>query len=155
MRLSTRDWAGRIAALAAACVLGVVIGGAVGGGDETDAVTIGRGMQAMLDETPSGELRRVGGADVQIVMSVLSDTGEACRLYNMGTSDATIESLACRHDGGWRVRSQSFAYGAAHEGYVTAGSTAVTEAALASLGAAQALDAQQERSLIARQWRTD
>lgn len=147
-----RNWGVRVAALAAACLVGVVAGRTVGAPAPGSPLALPQNVQHFLESTESGREVRVDGAAMQVVLSVMTDDGP-CRLFNADYVDASVETVACREDGVWRVRARAPRPAGASEGYVTAGSNAAIDATLAGLGGVEALDADQEAVAIASGWR--
>ncbi len=151
-------WAIRAAALAAACVLGVLVGRMEAPWPTADDATrvsmaVSEDIARVLDTAPSGQPSHVLGGEVEVALSLRTDAGELCRQYRTTVGANAVDALACRRDGEWGMLVQAVATHADESVYVTAGSVSPIDAVISQLGAATALDAREEQALIDANWR--
>lgn len=138
----------RMAALAAACVMGVVVGWASGVLQPSQAeMSVSPRLAAVLDRAVSGEQTTVDGRRVEVVLSVRGADGSFCREFR---TEDQIDALACKVNGDWRLLVQAAAPRSSE--YVTAGSATPIDAALGQLGAQTALELADERRAIVSGW---
>lgn len=142
------------AALAAACVMGVIAGQSLApSGDELGLFALSPDIRRALDTMPSGERVHVASGEMAVGFSVRAESGELCRQYELRAGAETIESLACLETDGWQTRVQAIAQAESAESYTVAGSTSPVDAAIAAMGEVSVLDRDAERALIANRWR--
>lgn len=155
VQFKPRAWARQAAALAAACVLGVLLGRAVAPGTSPvagDQMRVSAEVSRILDTLPSGQSAPIMGGSVDVAMSVQTDSGDVCRQYRTRFGDDAADAVACQDNGGWRMLVQTAA-AESDGGFTPAGATSPIDAALSGLGPATALDQAQEQAMIAARWR--
>ncbi len=144
----TLRWAGP--AIAAALVLALLIPG-LGNGQtvQRDGLTFAANDLAQaLDSQLVAEQRQ--GSETRILLSFADETGRLCR----GFARADLSGIACRRDGGWRLRVQRDGVDVDAGDYRQAGSVdSAILAAVQDMASGPALDAAQERAAKARGWR--
>lgn len=155
----SREWGVRAAALAAACVLGVLAGRMTA----PALISLDRGVDAqmrvgpqvaqVLDTALSGEPTPVLGGQVEVALSFHTEAGQVCRQYRTSAGGRATDAVACRDEQGWRMLVQAVAPEAQEGAFVTAGANTPLDAAISALGPASALDAREERALIDAHWR--
>lgn len=146
-----RRWVVPLALAAAACVvaLGVLFSTQRAPMEETYA----RGaLQAALETRPSGVAMDSAGAAVTILLSVRSDAGAICRLFESRTA-TTAEGVACRDERGWKIVAWDGTVPQG-SGFHTAAASPIVEVALDHLGG-EPLDSAAERAALARGWGAD
>lgn len=147
-------WVRQAAALAAACVFGVLLGRATLSRDGDQSLwAMTPALSDVLDVLPSGQSTSIGDNQIEIALSLRSEAGDVCRQYRATSDNEAVDSLACRRDGAWRVVAQAADAPDSSEMYRTAGSATVIDAAIAQLGAVEALDASQEAAFVQGGWR--
>ncbi|MEQ1491067.1 MAG: zf-HC2 domain-containing protein [Terricaulis sp.] len=148
-----RRWAMQAAALAAAAVIGMLVGQSIRGNASDAPFAISSRQAALLNTLPSGQTARIGGAEFEAIISVASDAGDICRQFRMTSNASRTDVLACHQpaSGAWTMVAAAPAPVA--EAYIPAGANSPIDVALQSLGPAEALDAEGERAMIARGWR--
>lgn len=156
-RSQRRAWGRQAAAMAAACVMGVFFGrffAAFEAGSATeDPIPTSPQVAERLDSLATGERAPLGSREIEIALSLRTDTGDVCRQYRIeGTDRVGVDALACRRDGRWRTIAQSQSQGAREGEYSVAGEDGAIDTAIAGLGPARVIEAQQERALIASGW---
>jgi hypothetical protein len=146
-------WATRVAALAAAVVLGIVFGRLVPGGQDASSLYALSAQEVrFLDTQLSGQSTQTAAGLLQMTLSVRGEDGVFCREYRVSNEAQSTDVLACRNGAnGWQMAAAAVAQDA--DGYTPAGSASVLDGAIATLGPTEALDADQERALIERGWR--
>lgn len=154
-----RPWVRQAAAVAAACVLGILIGR--GGAREVLAVSHGEApfmavnaeLARILDRTPSGSAAPVIGGEVQMALTMQTAAGLICREFRATSGAKATDAVACRENGRWRMVVQAAAP-QEDAGYRTAGAGASPlEAAVNALGGAAVLDEHEEAALLRSRWR--
>jgi hypothetical protein len=152
-RAVPRWWSG---AVAAALVVGVVLGLSLRPGGESDFTAQGGRMVA------SGSVARAldnqlavnqpAGAPVKMLVSFRDPQGTYCRAFQ----SAGQGGIACREEGAWRVREFRVVSHSQSADYRQAGSDASALLADAqAMMAGEALDAAQEQAAAAKSWRRD
>lgn len=109
-------------------------------------------LVAVLEQSPSGELRRAGEEEFLVLASLASADGRWCREYERGPAGGAMQrGLACRDaDGGWQQEAVPPAAPVAGDGgYQLAGAGDDPAAA----PGARRLDAAEEAARIAAGWR--
>lgn len=148
--LAWRNWGARVAAIAAALVLGVYIGRSVDDTAPTHAIYEIPAKQAHLLDTLSSS--RVHQSDVgvfEVVLSLQTEAGEFCRQFRLTQDQHSTDVLACRHEGGaWRMVASAVAPAAA--AYTPAGAHSPLDVAIANLGRVEVLNERQERAALAQ-----
>lgn len=139
-------WRGALAASLAAAIVGLVVVNR--GGNPQPAATAA--LQLALDGTPSGSEARDGNSVIRPVLSFRADDGRWCRVFEQ--DNGAREGLACRDDGGWQLLALEAGDGAAPGELRPAGSNAAIDQLMNRLGGSDAVDADQERALIAGRW---
>jgi hypothetical protein len=148
-RAQPRLWA-TLGAVAATLILGVLVGRATDVGPPESPLALSAQHARLLDTTVSGEPVNTNAGVFEVVLSVQSEAG-VCRQYRVSTGAESVDALACRRGEGWRMVAASA--NAVATGYVPAGGGSPTDAAVDALGSVSVIDLDQERELIARQWR--
>lgn len=150
---SRREWAVRLAGLAAAAVMGLSLGQFVPGARETSSpYALSAPEVRFLDTQLSGQTAQTEVGRLAMTLSVRGEDGAVCREYRLTRDAQSTEVLACRNGAdGWRMVAAAATQQA--EGYVPAGSDSPLDAAIAQLGASEALAPSQEQALIERNWR--
>jgi Putative zinc-finger len=147
-----RAWATRLAPLAAALVVGVLLGQWPRLARE-DAAPFAVPLEhaRLLDTMLSGESANTPNGALELVLSVQTEAGP-CREYRLSNEAQSTAVLACRNAGeGWTMAAATS--DPRTHGYTPAGAHAILDNALAERGQVEALDRSQERALIARGWR--
>ena len=149
-----RDWAVGWAAIAAAMVLGVVIGQFVRVNDRAHApYSISPDEAHLLDTMPSGRVRETLDGAFEVTLSLRSEAGDLCRQFRLTRGAQNTDVIACRRgDSGWRMEA-AVATDRMDGSYTPAGSNAALDAVIVSLGPVEAVDQAQEQALIGRRWR--
>lgn len=109
-------------------------------------------LLAVLEQSPSGELRRTGDEEFLVLASLATADGRWCREYERGPAGGAMQrGLACRGaDGGWSEEALPAAPAPQGDGgYQLAGAGDDPAAALG----ARRLDADEEAARIAAGWR--
>jgi hypothetical protein len=110
-------------------------------------------IERALDTLPSGQSAVIMGGEVQMALSVLTDSGAVCRQFRTVSGADAADALACRVDGDWRLAVQATAPVEAAEFSVAAPAGSPIDAAISVMGGAAVLDANEERALMAARWR--
>lgn len=148
-----RSWARQAAALAAACVLGVLVGRLVMPAQDGALLSLNAPMQRVLDTAISGDATHAGAEQVQVALSFQTDTGAVCRQFQTTSGQRVADGVACRDGDKWRLIAQAETAAPAQE-YQTAGAEDTPiDAAIAALGTASVLSADEERALMQNSWR--
>jgi hypothetical protein len=151
-----RGWIRRAVAIAAACVIGVLVGRASAPSMMSNIdpkMRLSAEIERALDALPSGQSAPIMGGELQMALSVLTDSGALCRQFRTVSGADAADALACRVDGDWRLAVQAAAPGEAAEFSVAAPAGSAIDAAISAMGGAAVLDANEERALIAARWR--
>ncbi len=157
LRAGKRTWVRSAAALAAACVLGV-LAGRLGDSAQTVAaldphMRLGAEITQILDTLPSGQSAAILGGEVQMALSVQTEGGALCRQFRAVSGADAVDALACNEGGVWRLQVQAAAIDGANS-YRTAGAGASpVDAAMSAVGRASVLSESEERVLISARWR--
>lgn len=130
-------------ALAASFVLAVVLDNR----DDPQMGFVDGRLASALDTQLAAEQRP--DAPVRVLLSFRDNAGSYCRAFARSGS----AGIACREDGGWKLRS--FTPGEAAQGteYRQAGSDVAVMQAAQDMAAGPALDAAGEREAVMRGWR--
>ncbi len=150
---SRREWATRVAALAAAAALGLSLGQFLASGrGAASPYALSAPEVRFLDTQLSGQTTKTEVGSLQMTLSVRGESGALCREYRLTRDARRIDVLAC-HDraDGWQMVAAASVQQL--DGYVPASSGAPLDAAIARLGTSEALDEEQERALIEHGWR--
>jgi|CXWL01.1.fsa_nt_gi hypothetical protein len=152
-RSSAPHWGRRAAAIAAACLIGVLAGRL----SAPDSIVVtGMSLSAeatrVLDRVGSGELAPVAGGQMQVALSFRTESGEVCRQFRTNASVQT-DAVACRVGDGWNMIVQAAVRDTDGAGYRTASADDAISAAVNALGGVSALDDAEERALIDANWR--
>lgn len=143
-----------MAPLAAACLLGVLLGdinaAAPAGFSLSD---LSGDQRAVLDASPSGTTRATAGGKMTLVMTLRTSSGNYCRQFRLfDTRDAT-DAIACRGGATWRVVVAAAAPLANDDRYhLAAGGQETLDAALRVMGGATSVDEAEELSLLHNHW---
>ncbi|MGH8221929.1 MAG: hypothetical protein ACREQZ_03050, partial [Woeseiaceae bacterium] len=99
------------------------------------------------------------GTDARLVLTFADTAGDYCRQFRLDGRSGSMQALACRRAGSWRMEAAAFDDTLPRDGsYETAsaGTAAALAAAIdARIGAAEPLDAEQERQLISSGWKNN
>ena len=117
-------------------------------------VASSRLLLATLENGTSGTaVADDGNRSVQIILTFESDDGRYCRAFGARDASTAGEGVACRADEQWQLIAWD---GTAnpHDGFRTAGSSELLDAAMDRLGNGAALGVADERRLIERHWQT-
>jgi len=156
VKLVERTWVRRAAAIAAACVIGVLVGRLSGSEQVSDIdpqMRLGAEIERVLENTPSGQSAPIMGGEVHMALSVQTETGVFCRQFRAVSGLHAADGLACRDGGQWRLVVQSAAAREAAAYNTAAAEVSPMDAAINELGGATVLDESEERALIAADWR--
>ncbi len=151
-----RTWVRRAAAIAAACVIGVLVGrmsapATVASVDPK--MRLSAEIQQALDALPSGQSAAIMGGEVQMALSVQTDSGAVCRQFRTVSGADSADALACRVGGDWRLAVQAAAPREAVTYSVAASTSSPIDAAISAMGGAAVLDDAEERALMNANWR--
>ena len=146
-------WGRRAAAIAAACVIGV-LAGRLSAPDS--AVVPGMSVSAeaarVLDRVASSEVAQVAGGQMQVALSFRTESGEVCRQFRT-TAGVQTDAVACRVGDGWNMIVQAVVHDADGAGYRTASADDAISAAVNAMGGVGVLDETEERAMINANWR--
>lgn len=149
----TELWVRRAAAVAAACLIGILAGrvGAPQGYVSAD-MRLGSEVSRILDSAPSGEFSPIARGEMGVALSFRADDGSLCRQFRTQSGQSVSDAIACRDGEAWRLAAQAAA--PTPQGFQAASGAADPIAAAAeSMGAAVLSDAE-EREFIAASWRS-
>lgn len=137
--------------LAAACLIGVLIGAAVSENSTTLPLrSLDGALVAVLDTTSSGETRAWAAGTVAMAMTVRTESGAICRQFRLSHSGGETDAVACRDGGAWRLVTAAETSRSVDESYrVAAGDGASTHGVLRD---ATLVDEDEERVLIESDW---
>lgn len=149
----------RWAPLAAACVLGLLLGrfASPAGVDAGIAsLAVDAALARALDQTPSGATAAVMGGEADMELSFAAEDGTMCRQFRLISVRGASDALACRDDGEWRLRAQAALGAGGVGGYRTAGAQArsAIDIAVEAMGAVMVLDEAEEAAAIEAGWRS-
>lgn len=160
LRVVQTPWVRAAASMAAACVMGVLVGiAATSGRQPTDDLSarmrIGPQLAAILDTTPAGGEAPVMGGQAQVALSLQTAGGRYCRQFRLTEGDAASDAVACRDDGRWRMIVEALVPRDANGAYHTAAADegSAVDVAITGLGSSIVLDEREEREAIANHWR--
>ena len=144
-RIGWAAWGG----MAASLLVGLLVGKNVGQQAAPQALAVQGELAQALDQGLSGEQR----GNVTLKMSVMAQAGGVCRVFTLA-SEASA-GLACRDDGGWRLRQLAPMPAGSKTDYRTASTELPPELLrqLDNIRVGDALDAQAEQQERARGWR--
>ena len=157
LRPVARVWVRRAAALAAACVIGVLAGRV--SSDQVSVAGLDPHMrlspeiERILDTAPSGQSAPVLGGEVQVALSVQTESGALCRQFRATSGSDAVDAVACQEGGQWRLVVQTAAADEAASYNTASAAVSPVDAAIAALGGAVVLHESEERALIAAGWR--
>lgn len=146
-------WVRRAAAIAAACLIGVLAGRmAAPEGFVASDMRLGSQIARVLDRAPSGDVTPVARGEMRVALSFRTESGDFCRQFRSENGQGASDAIACRDGGGaWRLIAQAATQAAT--GYQTASGGADPIAATAESLGAMVLSDSEERALIAGHWR--
>lgn len=146
-------WVRRAAAIAAACLIGV-LAGRVGapGGYVSDDMRLGSEVSRILDSAPSGEFSPVARGEMGVALSFRADDGSLCRQFRTQSGQSASDAIACRDGEVWRLVAQAPA--PEQSGFHAASAAADPIAAAADSMGAAVLTNREERALIQANWRS-
>lgn len=145
----------RAAPLAAACLLGVVLGSiSVDRSPRFSLTQLDGDIGAALEAARSGESRAISGGQVTLALTVQTESGAFCRQFRFSTAREKSDAIACRDEAGWQVVVAAAAPHANNNAYHLAeGGQGALEAALAALGGGSVVDEAREDALLRNHWR--
>jgi anti-sigma factor RsiW len=115
-----------------------------------EMVQLAPDVQAMLETRAAGEPAADG---MTVVLTFETQDSRYCRLFR-STAAVVGEGLACRSGkGSWQLTAWDAAAAESADAFRPAGASAVTDAAMTTLGGQPAFDAQAEALLLQRGWR--
>ncbi len=143
----------QIAAMAAAVMFGVLLGEGLANNGAGAPFAISSRQGELLSTLASGQSAHADGGEFEAILSVVSDAGDICRQFRVISEDRRTDVLACREatSGSWAMIAAAPAQ--ASDAYIPAGANSPIDVAIQALGPAEALDAEREREMIAREWR--
>ena len=147
----------RLAPLAAACVIGVLIGGALFRPSPSvfGVHDLSAELRSVVEHAPSGDTSKMGATSVTIAQSVRTDAGY-CREVRITNARGATDALVCLGDAEWRVVVATPAIDMAHPDYETASAqTGPFDSALDALGNPVLVEPSEEAELIRGGWRPD
>ena len=146
-------WVRRAAAIAAACVLGVLVG-RVGApqGYVTADMRLSPEVSRILDRAASGEFSPLARGEMGVAVSFRAENGSLCRQFRTQSGQETSDAIACRDGAAWRLVAQAAA--PAQSGFRAASGAADPIAAAAESMGAAVLSDTEESALIAADWRS-
>lgn len=147
------DWAMRGAALAAAVMIGLLLGQFVRAEDGVSAAyAISSEEARLLDTQVSGRVSDTRAGAFEVVLSLQSEDGELCRQFRLTRDRQSTDVLACRRgEEGWHMVAAATA--ASVEGYIPAGAHSPLDTAIEALGPVAPLEVAQEAQFIENGWR--
>jgi uncharacterized protein (UPF0335 family) len=118
-------------------------------------VASGSRLFEVIDTTPSGEAISLDGQTVTPVLSFAAADGRACREVEVSSGRDQSIAILCREDESWRVEILVASGASSSSGYETVGDEAgaAVEQVYSRLGGASAMSADEERAMMARDWR--
>lgn len=148
-----RRWVMQVAAMAAAVMFGVLLGEGIGSNGADAPYAISSRQGELLNTLASGESAAADGGEFEAVLSVVSDAGDICRQFRVTSDGRRTDVLACRQatNNAWAMIAAAPAQEV--NAYIPAGANSPIDVAIQGLGPAEALDAEGERAMIAREWR--
>lgn len=151
-----RTWGRQAAALAAACVMGVLVGrlGAANNDAPAPGMELNAAIQQILDTAPSGESAPIMGGEMQVALTFETESGDVCRQFRTSSGARAADALACRDGADWRLIVQAEAPADEEGVYRTASADASPiEAAVSAMGGVTVLSEREERVLMSSNWR--
>jgi|CXWL01.1.fsa_nt_gi hypothetical protein len=151
---STRNSWARAGALAAACILGAVLGA----GLSSYALLFGPSPLApvvidALDRAASGETRSYMGGEIALAQTIRTNSGY-CRQARIITRGGASDILACREGESWIVTASVTPVSVDRREFELAGSQAsLFDIVLSQRGEPTYVESGEERELIAKHWR--
>lgn len=148
----TELWVRRAAAIAAACLIGVLAGrvGAPHGYVSAD-MRLGPEASRILDTSPSGEFSPVARGEMGVALSFRAEDGSLCRQFRTQSGQSASDAIACRDGAAWRLVAQAAA--PVRPGFRAASGAADPIGAAAESMGASVLSNSEEHSLIQTNWR--
>lgn len=150
--IPANDWLPAAAAAAVAAIVGLGAGYWLAAPVQPErqllAAIAEPSLNAALSTVPSGEDTAVSGGRFRAI-ATFRDAAEAlCREFEMDRDAGQTEvAVACREEGSWTLRF-AVAATATDEGYAPASSTETLDAYVASIGASEPLDGDDERRAL-------
>lgn len=146
-------WVRRAAAIAAVCLIGVLLG-RVGApqGYVTADMRLAPEVSRILDDAPSGEFSRVGQTEIGVALSFRAADGSPCRQFRTQSGLNANDAIACHDGAAWRLVAHAAAQ--AQPGYRAATGGADPIAAAAESLGASVLSETEEQALIEADWRS-
>lgn len=143
-----------LAPLAAACLVGVFVGGFYANNAPRFSLRhLDNEVQASLENAQSGEARRTSDGDVMIAMSMRTTSGNYCRQFRVSSASEATDAIACRDNAEWRI---VVAIAAPHDVdaayHLAEGGQGSLEAAIRAVGGATLLNEAEEQALLRSHW---
>lgn len=155
-RPSRRPQIVRYAALAAACVLGVLLGSNLDGARAPvlSLTHMDPQLAVIVATVPSGDTQTIGSSLITVAQTVRTEQGEYCRQLRVTNRGGATDALACQGAGGWRIAVATPVEKSELSQYGTASAQATPfSAAMDALGEMSFVDESEEAQLIERHWR--
>ncbi|MGE0741941.1 MAG: hypothetical protein AB7O98_11425 [Hyphomonadaceae bacterium] len=144
------QWARPVAAMAAACVLGLLVGR-----ETTSPLSFPRmasQVQGALDRLQAGETEQTGVGTVTVAMTVRQADGRLCRQFRAQSGQTTSEAVACRNGGAWTIVAIANAADEARAFHTAGAANSALSVVLNALGDAALVEESEERRLISGGW---
>lgn len=140
--------------LAAACLLGILIGNM--NSDTSEGLSLrylDGGLRTALETAPSGATLATTEGDVTVTMTLRTPSGDFCRQFRLSDAREATDAIACRHAARWRVIVATAVPHISDDGYhLAAGGQATLDAALNAMGTATVLDETEEQAVLRDRW---
>jgi hypothetical protein len=139
--------------LAAACLIGVLVGAAISRDSSLAPLRLDSELVSVLDTTPSGETRALAAGTIIVAMTVRAQSGAICRQFRLSDAGEATDALACREGDSWRlVAAANAARPLARSYHLAAGEGAPLGDTLSDIGDATLIDEDEEHALIENGW---
>lgn len=143
-----------LAPLAAACLLGVLIGNMSPDASQSLSLRYLDGaLRTALEAVPSGTTISTPEGEVTVAMTLRTQSGDFCRQFRLSGAREATDAVACRHSEGWRVIVAAAAPHISDNDYrLAAGGQATLDAALNAMGTVTLVDEAEEQALLRDHW---
>lgn len=143
-----------MAPLAAACLLGVLIGNMNADTSEgLSLVRLSEGLHTALETAPSGATLATPDGEVTLAMTMRTASGDFCRQFRLSDAREAADAIACRNGATWRVIVAAAVPRIDDRGYhLAAGGQATLDAALNAMGEVTLLDEADEHAALRDRW---
>lgn len=146
-------WATSAAALAAACVLGVLLGRASAPETPFSLRQLDSHIQTALNTAASGDARTTAAGTVTVAMTLRDESGRMCRQFRTESGRDVAEAMACLEGDRWDVIAIADA-SEEQSGFRTASeASSALSLVLDAVGGATLVEQGEEQALISRGWR--